>query len=710
MKIRLFIIIALLASTVVCYGQQKADSAAVKAAADTIKSNIQLKGVEVTARTETHSGLTDSYMVTKQMREGIRTAGELLSRVNGVFYNPMTREVKYLGSSNVVILVDSIQKSESYIKRLSPDRFDRIDIVNNPTGKYLGYDAIINFHTKPNYIGTEVNLLSQSFVAPDGRNGEGQDFQSERATFDLTHTRNRWNLSADGEYNWYQGGTSSYFTAIYPYNDLRLTKLERSRKSTTDNSRSNKYDFGAALDFQPNDNHSFSIQWRIEPKDIKSFSDYDLLMENTRTGETKTVNYSSRNHVHDRLDNTIGLYYRGRFNGWALNSSATYNFGNWDKNYDIRRSDGYSLTNDYHNSQRYFWGGADMSRQIAGGKVAIGFSDYVTIANYKNRNRLSGQLLTDNSLLQNNLMAVAQFLIGRTMAMTATAGLYTYRNSEGTDHITRFAPRVAVNWFWQPGQKFIARLNYSLTSAMPGLSLVSDFGQYTDSLIYQMGNPLLKPMTDHEIKLTLTFWRSLNITVNYIHGTNSYYNIAEVGQGETPYVLNKYQNGTANELRLVVNYKKSFARHFEFSGEASMRWKEASYLTYRKHRMSAGTNWYVAYRNNKHSLNAFLGYRLDDNMGLTPQLMGWGSTDNLSLSFTKYLCKNRLSLMAMYVLPVHLAKGVIHNDFISPGLQRYGRSNNQFRTDNLISIAVTYRFNNGKSVRKYTRRTIGLEE
>ncbi len=700
----------LLASASVCFGQ-RADSTAVKiASADTVQSNVRLKGVEITAQTETHRGLTDSYMVTKQMREGIHSAGELLSRVNGVFYNPLSREIKYLGSSNIVILVDSVQKSESYIKRLSPDRFDRIDIVNNPTGKYLGYDAIINFHTKPNYIGTEVNMLSQAFIATDGRNGEGQDFQNERASFDVTYTRNRWNLSADGEYKWNQTGTSSYYTAVYPYNDLRQTKLEQPRKSPTDNTMSNRYDFGAALDFQPNDNHSFSIQWRIEPTDSKNRSAYRLMMENTKTGESSTVGYSSCNHVHNRLDNIFGLYYRGRFNGWSLNSSATYNFADWDRDYDIRRTDGYALTNDHRSSQRYFWGGADMTRQIAGGKVTLGFSDYVTIANYKNRNRISGQMLTDNSLLQNNLIAALQFFIGRSMAMTLTGGLYTYRNSEGDDHITRFAPRVTVNWFWQPAQNFIARFNYSLSSEMPGLSLVSDFGQYTDSLTYQMGNPLLKPITNHNLSLTLTFWRSFNLTASYYHGTNCYSNIAEVEHGETPYILKKYRNGTADEFRLVVNYRKAFARYFEFSGEASMKWKSASYLNYRKHRMSAGANWYLAYRNEKHAFNSFLGYGLDDNMGLTPQSMRWGSTDNLSLSFTKYLFKNRLSLMAMYVFPVHLANGVIHHDFISPGLQQYSRSNNQFRTDNLISLAVTYRFSNGKRVRNYTRRTVGLSE
>ena len=34
-------------------------------------------------------------------------------------------------------------------------RFDRMEIVHNPTGKYQGYDVLINFHTKENYEGYE---------------------------------------------------------------------------------------------------------------------------------------------------------------------------------------------------------------------------------------------------------------------------------------------------------------------------------------------------------------------------------------------------------------------------------------------------------------------------------------------------------------------------------------------------------------------------
>lgn len=98
------------------------------------------------------------------------------------------------------------------------------------------------------------------------------------------------------------------------------------------------------------------------------------------------------------------------------------------------------------------------------------------------------------------------------------------------------------------------------------------------------------------------------------------------------------------------------------------------------------------------------------NMGVLPQMKGWGCTDGMAISLTKYLMKNRLSLMVMYFIPVHFAKGVIYNEVISPGMQQYTRSDNQFRGDNTFSLAVTYRFSNGKRVRNYTRRTVGLSE
>ncbi len=97
-------------------------------------SQVRLKEVLVTGSTVRHYGQQDTYQVTKAMREGVSDAGELLGKLNGVTFNPLSGELKYLSSKNIIILVDSIPKDEEYIKRLRPYRFDHITIVNNPSG------------------------------------------------------------------------------------------------------------------------------------------------------------------------------------------------------------------------------------------------------------------------------------------------------------------------------------------------------------------------------------------------------------------------------------------------------------------------------------------------------------------------------------------------------------------------------------------------
>ena len=50
---------------------------------DSIKPAVSLNEVTVEASTISHRGARDSYMITKEMKRGLSTAGELLMRVNG---------------------------------------------------------------------------------------------------------------------------------------------------------------------------------------------------------------------------------------------------------------------------------------------------------------------------------------------------------------------------------------------------------------------------------------------------------------------------------------------------------------------------------------------------------------------------------------------------------------------------------------------------
>jgi hypothetical protein len=78
---------------------------------DSVASDsISLGEVVVKANTETHTPGKDRVLITRQMREGAYDVGRLLGRVPGVTFNPANRSVSVLGSQNIKILVDSIER------------------------------------------------------------------------------------------------------------------------------------------------------------------------------------------------------------------------------------------------------------------------------------------------------------------------------------------------------------------------------------------------------------------------------------------------------------------------------------------------------------------------------------------------------------------------------------------------------------------------
>lgn len=81
---------------------------------DSIMSK-QLDEVQVSASLNRREGNKDIITITNAMREGTHNSGELLGKVAGVMYNPLTTELSYLGSKNIVVLVDGVQKDEAYI-------------------------------------------------------------------------------------------------------------------------------------------------------------------------------------------------------------------------------------------------------------------------------------------------------------------------------------------------------------------------------------------------------------------------------------------------------------------------------------------------------------------------------------------------------------------------------------------------------------------
>lgn len=92
-----------------------ADENNISAKNDTIKGK-DFKEVEVVYETLKRNATQDLVTITQAMRKGSNNTGELLGRLEVMRYDNMSRSLSYMGSSNVKIIVDSIERDESYIK------------------------------------------------------------------------------------------------------------------------------------------------------------------------------------------------------------------------------------------------------------------------------------------------------------------------------------------------------------------------------------------------------------------------------------------------------------------------------------------------------------------------------------------------------------------------------------------------------------------
>ena len=121
-----------------------------------------------------------------------------------------------------------------------------------------GYDALINFHTRPTYRGSEFNIGGNTWIRPDGVNGRGRDFNKTSPWADFTYTEDKWNVQADASWQWEQSGMSTYTTRTFPLNNYEERMLEQDLRDSTDLMRRRSLALETAVDYRINDRHIVS--------------------------------------------------------------------------------------------------------------------------------------------------------------------------------------------------------------------------------------------------------------------------------------------------------------------------------------------------------------------------------------------------------------------------------------------------------------------
>lgn len=291
---------------------------------DTIGTQV-LDEVVVSAELQKRVGNEDIITFTKKMRDGTKNTGELLGRIPGMFFNPLSSELLYRGTKNVIILVDGVEKNADYVKRLQPGRFEKVVITNMPTGIYSGYDAAINLFTKPTYTGYEGLAMGEGVFATDGRNGEDKAAKRARAAGQFTYTREKFNFDFSGGYTFEQTGVADYVSKLYPLNELKETTIEQPFRHPNKNNRSNKYFAEFAFDYDINQRHSLSAKVSLMPSSAHESTYYEMQRIFSSSNICDTIKEWHNYNISGRLDYRIGVWYRYNYGDWKVNANLTYN-------------------------------------------------------------------------------------------------------------------------------------------------------------------------------------------------------------------------------------------------------------------------------------------------------------------------------------------------------------------------------------------------
>lgn len=680
---------------------------------DTVKIN-ELKELVVESELTQSSANEDVITITKKMLEGTLNTGELIGKIPGAYYNPFNKDIQLNGSSNILLLINGVEKSPDFIKDLRPERFDKITVTYNPTGMYSDYDAVIDMHTKPAYQGYEGQVFSQIQVSPGEENGKDRHLRISNNNGYFTYTRNKFNLDFHTNYQFSQTGLASYFEEIYPLNDYKVKTITHDNKYPNHIHRVNNFNATLATDYQLNNNHSVSAQISITPSSYRSHDAY-IFKREFSDNHCDTITETRNTGNKGNLGINVGLWYRGNIDSWRINSRMTYSKRTMTTIDNIIRSTGYSLINERDVESNFINGGMDATHTSCDNKWWFTISEYFSFSNYLSERTKTGAFLSSSHDFRNNLSVSALFQPSKNFSLSMGVGFQIFSNRYNDKTATHVTPKGSVNIMWKPSKKATLRFNYSMIVTNPGLSYLQDYGQFTDSLTYSIGNPDLKPYTGHTASLTATLSNSLTIQAHYNRRTNAIFPIYAPEEGEIPsgsytyYSKMTYVNAISENWRLNVSYNKSFIKHWQLSITGYVSGYKARFQEYIQDRIVPEASMNLLYYCMNGSFRVMLQYQTGSMSEVSPQTNWWQYQDKLFLSIQKTFCKGKLFLSMLYGVPAHIVGGRRHGGLTSESkITRYW-SDNSTRTNNLLNFVIQYRFSGGNKVKKYSRISEDVE-
>jgi len=673
---------------------------------DSIRLSFMLDSVVVQGSNVVHYADRDVWRINKKMRKGASNTAQLLANIPAFDCDLATNGLSYYGKKEILLLVDSLERSDEYVKQLHHMRFDKIDVITQPSGRYADYDVVVNLHTKPDYTGYEGDLSHYMMVLPTNGNGKGRNVKMTNETASFTYTKNKWNFVAWGKYFFMQRemGTEDFsHEQTYLLNNFK----EEAQSGTVTKSKSNKMNAYAALDYQISPRHSLSLAYSFSGNRQQSGWHGNMLRTNFSNGEEESVAKKKSGDTDDGR-HTLGLYFRGKSQAWRYLVNFNFTHESADYDFEFSQNEDFATASHEKNRMNYIWLNSEAGRDFFGDKLYVGAGYTFNWKDYAQHDRLSGQLLSENTYNRHELWTRMSYRFGpNTNANLSLAAQVVQTKTTGYSDYN-MVYRMSGGLYHRFNKDIWLRVNCNSSVSYPELSQVTNYGYFVDSLSWRMGNPALKSSVRHSASLWTDFFSMFNIDAGFSWEPNRIQNVVESAYGILPSGAEGYYSSTAPQN---TNYRAAWIglnvykqiKNLRLSAHIEYNDFRAKYKDIGHHKSCVAGSLNARYYSDKHKLTINAAYQLDTFNSASVQ--GWSEqmSDHFEVQLHKSVLNQRLNATLCYCLPVHFTKMTQRNVSSTPATETIETIKLRRNEDHAITLSLSYKFYGGKSVRQYQR-------
>ncbi len=614
-----------------------------------------------------------TVVITKEMRQNISDAPELLEKIPELTYDRLNNKVK-IDNQDVVILVDGVEKNNNFLKNIPVKKLQKVEIIRNPSGKYAieGNNAIINIVLNKNYRGVDVSTEVAPFLKYDDdiylplftqQAYVGVSGKKVNLYFNEYFKRQRIKTLSSVAMN-----LNDTINIVSPENDFYF--------------EDNNITVDLSCDYTPNPRNYFSLEFSstVYPQETSQ----EIRKSYVVTTPSDTTVYNTAEYSENKIEKSvISLFHRYKINfNKGITSYIRFVKQDISKIYDNKTDYLLKILQnkvDANSELNYVLFGKTF---ISGGVGFVTGTTYTKSAfgTEQQENKYRSYLYVKNKL-------------NRFLSLQCGVNYEKYFLEINDDKYNFDLIKPDISLMLKFGKAFLLNPSYTREIAYPGTGILLPVSIQTSYFVVTQGNPKLEPAIADVYKTKLSFFSGiLSLEPYYKHYKNAIGYDVVVSNSLLIYIPNNKfsysRSGIKINMTLPVKnrfFVKTFADFYkEYTTE-----KEVS---------GNNVNISIGYRGLKNDVLAMLEYKKNISKHLT--YLGYNRTSNNDIDYymlmVRKMFKKRVALSLGYILPVEW--GIADKMEKFEERENYKSNYLLYSTTfkNMFFVKLSYKFSNGK--------------